>query len=92
LGSTLVDAGNVSNVADADKQFTNKCVTTYKPHPKFSYSPQGGDYQFEIKHYAGNVTYTTKEWIEKNKVFYISFYIILFYNIVMIKTLYIYSF
>lgn len=52
-----------------DQSFADKCNNDLKSHPSGSYiAPKmGGDPTFTVKHYAGDVTYTTTDFLEKNK-------------------------
>ena len=49
-----------------DKSFVEKLVANHKDSPIFKKPPRSNEYQFNIKHYAGVVTYNSSQWIQKN--------------------------
>ncbi|XP_063723114.1 myosin-10-like isoform X3 [Symsagittifera roscoffensis] len=49
-----------------DKSFVEKLVANHKESPIFKKPPRSNEYQFNIKHYAGMVTYNSNQWIQKN--------------------------
>ena len=61
-----------------DKQFVDSLKSTHggaKANPKFSYektaakdsSSKDLDFQFLLRHYAGDVKYTARDWLTRNK-------------------------
>jgi myosin-5 len=51
-----------------DEKFTRYLYSKCDKHKRFSASSsQRVDYKFSIEHYAGNVEYSTDNWLEKNK-------------------------
>jgi myosin-5 len=54
--------------AATDDQYANKLYKDFKEHGRFSSSnKQKAAFQFSIRHYAGEVVYTTDGFIDKNR-------------------------
>jgi len=53
----------------AEDIFVSKLVSVHKEDPAFSVPRLGAnkEFQFSIKHYAGSVTYTTHNWLDRNR-------------------------
>jgi myosin V len=51
-----------------DETYANKLYTAFKDHPRFAVSnKQKASHQFVVRHYAGDVVYSTGGFIEKNR-------------------------
>merc|ERR1719191_421143 len=55
-----------TGVKQTDLQFTQKCTKEHEKHPRYIKAKFGTDLKFGLRHYAGDVTYTTAHFIEKN--------------------------
>jgi len=53
----------------SDQNFVSKLATVHKADPAFSTPKLGAmkELQFAVRHYAGAVTYTASEWLDRNK-------------------------
>jgi len=52
----------------SDDKFVQQLYTRCGPHDRFEATPKQKAYRkFGVDHYAGNVEYSTEEWVEKNK-------------------------
>jgi len=51
----------------SDDTLLQKLFTKHQHNPNFQKPRFGGENEFAIKHYAGEVKYTTKKWLEKNR-------------------------
>ena len=54
-------------VQGSDQSFVDKLNMKFDRDPNFIKSRQTNDGTFTIAHYAGRVTYTAYEWLEKNR-------------------------
>jgi myosin protein heavy chain len=61
----ILDEDNARGSLD-DVAFTRKLSEMHKNHPKYVHNQLGGNLEFALKHYAGDVTYDTTDWLTKN--------------------------